>query len=116
MHMVSKINRLVALAVLHAHAHVSLSVPSSMLTYCYARAHHEVNLFKHNPTISVINTPECGTHNITSIRTYYSQRTKHKCIYPKKTYVTILSQNFAFSVPCNPRKLGRTSSNLDPRL
>ena len=38
MHTVSKINQLVVLAVLHAHAHVSLSVPSFMLTYWYARA------------------------------------------------------------------------------
>ena len=44
------------------------------------RAQHVVNLFKHNPTISVRNTPECGTHYVTSIRTHNSQRTEHKYI------------------------------------
>ena len=39
-----------------------------------------VNLFKRNATIGVINTPECGTHNITSIRTHNSQSTEHKYI------------------------------------
>ena len=39
-----------------------------------------LNLFKRNATIGVINTPECGTHNITSIRTHNSQRTEHKYI------------------------------------
>ena len=44
------------------------------------RAQHVVNLFKHNPTISVMNTPECSTHYLTSIRTHNSQRTEHKNI------------------------------------
>ena len=39
-----------------------------------------VNLFKHNPTISVMNTPGCGTHYVTFIRTHNSQRTEHKNI------------------------------------
>ena len=40
-----------------------------------------MNLFKHNPTTSVRNTPECGTHYVASIRTHNSQRTEHKYIY-----------------------------------
>ena len=40
-----------------------------------------VNLFKRNATIGVINTPECGTHNMTFIGTHNSQRTEHKYIY-----------------------------------
>ena len=39
-----------------------------------------MNLFKHNPTISVMKTPECGTHYVISIRTHNSQRTEHKYI------------------------------------
>ena len=50
-----------------------------------------VNLFKHNPTISVRNTPECGTHYVTSIRTHNSQRTEHKYILQRcSTLPTIL--------------------------
>ena len=51
------------------------------MTVDYERVQHVVNLFKHNPTISVINTPKCATLYVTYNPTYNTKRTEQKYIY-----------------------------------